>query len=67
MADIAGQTILITGAVRGVGATIVERLVQEGEVNIALLAKDKAETTDDTLSKCQAYVQYRRSFSLPTC
>ena len=57
MADIAGQTILITGAVRGVGATIVERLVQEGEVNIALLAKDKAETTDDTLSK------YRRMYN----
>lgn len=57
MADIAGQTILITGAMRGVGATIVERLVREGEVNIALLAKDKAEATDDTLSK------YRRMYN----
>ncbi len=57
MADMAGQTILITGAIRGVGATIVDRLAQEGDLKIALIAKEKSEATDETISK------YRRMYN----
>ncbi len=57
MADLEGRSIIVTGAMRGVGAAIVERLVQEGAVSIALLAKDKSEATDETISK------YRRMYN----
>lgn len=52
--SVKGKKIIITGAVKaGIGHSILERLLTDGDVSIALLASNKSENTDDFLQSCR--------------
>ncbi len=51
MSVLSGQKIVVTGGLRGIVKSIIDEIAKEGDVKIAILAKEKNENTDDVLSE----------------
>lgn len=50
MSSLSNKTIVVTGGLQGIGKAIVEKIIQDGQLNLVLLAKDKTSETDEFLS-----------------
>ena len=42
-----GKKVIVTGALKSVGLAVVEKLIEDGDVSIALLSKSKEKDTDE--------------------
>lgn len=51
MTGLSGLSVIITGGLKGLGASILERLVKEVDIKIAIVGKEKNEETDNMLSE----------------
>lgn len=53
MTTLANKTILVTGGLQGLGKAITSRIIEDRDLNLILLAKDKNEATNQFLTQAR--------------